>query len=48
VFVDYTKLGNPDLVLLLFHENDSFRWSLLSESGLRQYSNSIGFSTYVV
>jgi hypothetical protein len=48
VLVGYTKLGNPDLVLLLFHENGSFRWSLLSESWLRQHSSMAGFSQYVV
>jgi hypothetical protein len=48
VLVEYTKLGNPDLVLLLSHKNNSFRWSLLSESWLRQCSNMAGFKQYVV
>jgi hypothetical protein len=48
VLVEYSKLGNPDLVLLLFHENDSFRWSLLSESWLKRYSNLTGLNQYVV
>ena len=48
VLMEYTKLGNPDLVLLLFHENGSFRWLLLSESWLRQHSSMAGFIQYVV
>jgi hypothetical protein len=48
VLVEYTKLGNPDLVLLLTHQNNSFRWSLLSESRLRQYSDTADLNQYVV
>jgi hypothetical protein len=48
VLVEYTKLANPDLVLLLFHQNNSFRWQLLSESQFRQCSNTAALKQYVV
>lgn len=46
--VEYTKLGNPDLILMLFHENNTFKWSLMSESWLKQYSNMNNIDKYVV
>jgi hypothetical protein len=46
--VQYTKLGNPDLILMLFHEKDTFTWSLISESWLKQYSNMNNIDRYVV
>ena len=46
--VRYTRVGDPDLILMLFHEKDSFKWSLISESWLKHYSNVNNVSQYVV
>lgn len=46
--VQYTKQGDPDLVFLLSHQNNSFSWCLLSESWLRQFTNAAGVNQYVV
>lgn len=48
VLVEYTRLGNPDLVLMLFHENNTFKWSVMSESWLKKYSNTSNGDQYVV
>jgi hypothetical protein len=48
MLVEYTKLGNPDLILLLFHENNTFTWSLISESWVKHWSNIHNLDHYVV
>jgi hypothetical protein len=40
VLTEYTKLGNSDLLLVLHVEGDDFKWGLVSESWLRQQTNS--------
>jgi len=48
VLVEYTKLDNSDLILLLSVENQEFKWSLVSESRLKQHSNKNSANAYVV
>ena len=48
ILVDYTKCGDPDLLLILSMENSHFRWSLVSESYLEQQSNPQGSREYIV
>ena len=40
VLMEYTKLGNSDLLLVLHVEGDDFKWGLVSESWLRQQTDS--------
>ena len=40
VLMEYTKLGNSDLLLVLNVEGDDFKWGLVSESWLRQQTDS--------
>lgn len=47
VLIEYTKLGNSDLLLVLHVEGDEFRWGLVSDKWMkRQAENKI--SRYVV
>jgi hypothetical protein len=46
--IEYTRQGNPDLILVLLHEDHRFKWSLMSQSWLRQYSNTDNINQYVV
>ena len=48
ILVEYTKMANPDLILVLALENKVFKWSLVSESWLKNYSNKANPSHYVV
>jgi hypothetical protein len=47
VLVEYTKLGNSDLLLVLHVEGDNFKWGLVSDSWLRQQTES-KFRRYVI
>jgi hypothetical protein len=40
VLVEYTKLDNSDLLLVLHVEGDDFKWGLVSEAWLRQQTAS--------
>jgi hypothetical protein len=40
VLMEYTKLDNSDLLLVLHVEEDDFKWGLVSESWLRQQADS--------
>jgi hypothetical protein len=48
ILLEYTKMGNPDLILILSLENKEFKWSLISESWLKNYSNAKNAAHYVV
>jgi hypothetical protein len=48
VLVEYTKLGNPDLILVLFHENNMFKWTLINQSGFKQCLGTRDVYRYVV
>jgi hypothetical protein len=47
VLVEYTKLDNSDLLLVLHVEGDCFKWGLVSDSWMRQQVES-KTSWYVV
>jgi hypothetical protein len=47
VLVEYTKLEDSDLLLVLQVEGDDFKWGLVSDSWLRQQAES-KISRYVV
>ncbi|PVX23428.1 MAG: hypothetical protein CW716_12185 [Candidatus Bathyarchaeum sp.] len=40
ILTEYTKLDNPDLLLVLHVDGDDFKWGLVSESWLRQQTDS--------
>ena len=40
ILMEYTKLGDSDLLLVLNVEGDDFKWGLVSESWLRQQTSS--------
>ena len=40
ILMEYTKLGNSDILLVLHVEDDDFKWGLVSESWLRQQTSS--------
>jgi hypothetical protein len=48
ILVDYTKLGDPDLLLVLSMENSHFRWAIVSESFLERQLDPRGSCDYVV
>ena len=49
VLVEYTRLGNSDLLLVLEAEEDEeFKWSFLSENWLRQQQIDSKVSRYVI
>ena len=47
VLVEYTKLDDSDLLLVLHVEGDNFKWGLVSDSWLRQQAKE-KISRYVV
>lgn len=47
ILVEYTKLDNADLILLLNVGNASFSWGLISETWLKQYTNKDNVKKYV-
>ena len=40
VLMEYTKLGDSDLLLVLYVEGEDFKWGFVSESWLRQQTKS--------
>ena len=48
VLVEYTKVGNSDLLLVLEAEDEAFKWSFLSENWLRQQEINSKVSRYVI
>lgn len=40
VLTEYTRIGDSDLLLVLQIENNEFKWSFVSDSWLRQQSES--------
>jgi hypothetical protein len=48
VLVEYTKLGNPNLILVLFHENNMFKWTLVDQSWFKHCSSTGNVYRYVV
>lgn len=48
ILLEYTKLGNPDLILILHVEGNDFQWGLTSESWLRHHSYGTDIKRYVV
>jgi hypothetical protein len=48
VLVEYTKLGNSDLLLVLEAEDEEFKWSFLSENWLHQQEINSKVSRYVI
>jgi len=48
VLVEYAKLNDPNLILAVHVDGVDFKWSLISESWLRQYVNDANAKRYVV
>jgi len=48
ILMEYTKLDNSDLMLVLSVENKEFKWSLMSENWLRHYSNLNNANNFIV
>jgi hypothetical protein len=48
ILVEYTKMGNSDLILVLHVENKEFTWGLVRESWLRRFMSKDTVAGYVV
>ncbi|HVP16488.1 MAG TPA: hypothetical protein VMT42_03895 [candidate division Zixibacteria bacterium] len=48
VLLEYVRLNNPDLLLVLQVEGDEFKWGFTSETRLKQYSCKDNYGKYVV
>lgn len=48
ILVEYTKMGDSDLILVLHVEGNEFKWGLMSERWLRSYTKGKNASDYIV
>lgn len=48
LLVEYTKIGNSDLILVLHVENKESEWGLVRESWLRGFMNKDTVAGYIV
>jgi len=48
ILLEYAKIDESDLILVLHVERKEFKWGLVSESWLRRYTNKKVTSDYVV
>ena len=48
ILVEYTKLDNADMILILHVEGNRSKWCLMSENWLKRYANGNIASKYVI
>jgi hypothetical protein len=48
VLVEYTKLDNTDLILILHVEGDKSKWCLMSENWLKNHENKSANAQYII
>lgn len=48
ILLEYAKIGDSDLILVLHVEGKEFQWALVSESRLKKYANENVAAEYIV
>ena len=48
ILIEYTKLDNADMILILHIEGNRSKWCLMSENWLKRYTNGNIASRYVI
>lgn len=48
LLIEYTQLNNPEVLLVLYVEENNFNWHLISEKWLKRYIKSLNAQMYIV